>query len=700
MSSLNRPYLGTRLPSFVDQTGADILVQTGIYVGVIKKIDTTTRTGRVWVYITQLSGPEPENQNNWKLVSYASPFLGQTTGPRGVAEYTIANQNSNTFTQTSQSYGFYMVPPDVGNKVLCCFVPGSIEGFWFACVNTDASIYMTPAIGAVNYNLIDTLSIQTSGFTLSPDKKYPVSEWNQNLPGGYSKPTKDVKKPLHIFKTAQLLNQGLDGDEIRGTISSSSQRDPISSVFGFSTPGRPIPQQDSAFTDQPNPTNYNVTSRVGGHTLVMDDGDSFGSDNLVRLKSSAGHQILMHDTAGIMYISNSTGTAWVELTKTGDILIYGANDLAVRTGGNLLMHSDKNISFFANENINISSGKAFNVETKEINQSALVRMNIFGKKIQARSASTLDLASASSMSIRAGGRMAINGSAIALNGSGSAVNIPTPPQLQKYSLPDTVGQPNGPATQWSILPGMIVSTNYKVPTHEPYFRRGLRQGISELIAQSNTYDTTINGDPIDPPVITNPQGPRVADSATLNDAAPSSVFIEQPEPAGSIGELDSDEIRALTAQIGYTESRGDYNLEAGGYVGKYQFSVDDLANLGYLKEGLQQAVDTITNPNNWANKDNVANLQDFLNSPELQEQAMFNLLKNNYAVLQSTGAIVKNMTNDVIAGLLSVSHLAGPTAATTWYKTGRYNVNANGYTATDYYNRGKFSTTQTDVYGL
>jgi hypothetical protein len=156
----------------------------------------------------------------------------------------------------------------------------------------------------------------------------------------------------------------------------------------------------------------------------------------------------------------------------------------------------------------------------------------------------------------------------------------------------------------------------------------------------------------------------------------------------------------LTAQIGYTESRGDYNLEAGGYVGKYQFSVDDLANLGYLKEGLQQAVDTITNPNNWANKDNVANLQDFLNSPELQEQAMFNLLKNNYAVLQSTGAIVKNMTNDVIAGLLSVSHLAGPTAATTWYKTGRYSVNANGYTATDYYNRGKFSTTQTDVYGL
>jgi hypothetical protein len=676
-------------------------------VGVVKQIDTTTRTGRLWVYITQLGGPEPDNPTNWKLVSYASPYFGQTTGPVGVAEYSKADRNLNTFTQTSQSYGFYMIPPDIGNKVLCCFIPGSVEGFWFACVNKSASVYMTPAIGAVDYELIEPASIRASGFTLNPTKKYPVGDWNENLPDGYSKPTKAVQKPLHIFKTAQLLNQGLDGDNVRGAITSSSQRDPISSVFGFSTPGRPIPAQDSASDDnlaiklnsgEFDPSKYKVTARVGGHTLVMDDGDIAGANNLVRLKSSAGHQILMHDTEGIIYVSNSTGTAWVELTKAGDVLIYGAKDLSVRTGGNLMMHSDKNISFFAQENITLVSGKSVAMETREINQTALLRMNIFGKKIQARSASTLDLASASSMSIRSTGKIAINGSAIALNGSGSNANIQNPPSIPKYSLPDVQAQRNGPALQFSVVPGKLISTNYKVPTHEPYFRQGLQQAIEELIATSNTFDTDINGDPISPPIIDDPLGPATAENVPLNDAAPTSAFIDQPAPEGAIGELSEDEVRALTAQIAYSESRGNYDLQSGSFVGKYQFSVDDLSTLGYLREGLEETAENIDNPNNWMNKDNIANVQDFLSSPELQEQAMFNLVKNNYATLQATGAIIKSTAKDEIAGLLSVAHLAGAGGATLWYKTGKYGLNVSGYTAADYFNRGKFSNTQTIVY--
>ena len=55
-------------------------------------------------------------------------------------------------------------------------------------------------------------------------------------------------------------------------------------------------------------------------------------------------------------------------------------------------------------------------------------------------------------------------------------------------------------------------------------------------------------------------------------------------------------------------------------------------------------------------------------------------------------------SKEVISGLLSVAHLAGASGATTWFKTGKYSVNANGYTAADYFNRGKFSSTQTSLY--
>ena len=706
MSSLSRPYLGTRLPSMIDKTGAELPEQTGIYLGVVKKIDDTTRTGRLWVYITQLGGPDPDKEVNWKLVSYASPFFGQTTGPSGAAEYSAATPTQNRFETTSQSYGFYMVPPDVGNKVLCCFVPGSTEGYWFACVNKNASSYMTPAIGAVSYNLIDQNSIRSSGLTLDSTKKYPVGDWNENLQTGYSKPTAQVAKPLHVPKTIQLFNQGLDGDPIRGTITSSSQRDTISSVFGISTPGRPLGQQDQAndanldiklVLGDYNPNAYKVTNRVGGHTFVMDDGDIRGDNNLVRLRTSKGHQILMYDdneNQDVLYISNSRGTAWVELTAEGDVLIYGANDFALRTSGNIMMHSDRNISFYARQNINLAASNV-NTEAKVVNQTATTGISIYGKKIQARSGSTLDIASSSSLSIRSGGRIAINGSAIALNGSGSSPNIQNPPALPKFNLPDVQAAKNGPALKWQVIPGKITSTNYKVPTHEPYLRKGLQQAIQESVAAADIYTTDIDGNPISPSIISKPAGPDAAAQLTLYDSAPTSEFISQPEPDGAIGELSSSEIRALSAQIGWSESRQDYTkIEENGFVGKYQFNYENLVELGYVKEGLAPTIETINNPNNWLAKDNLNNLNDFLASKELQEQAMFNLIRLNYANLQATGAIVKSSSKEEIAGLLSVAHLAGPGGATAWWKTGKLNIGGNGYTAADYYNRGKFSVTQ------
>jgi hypothetical protein len=635
LTSLSRPIIGSRTPALLDKSGQEIPSQSGIYVGIVKKLDTSTRTGRLWVYIKQLGGPEPDNSVNWKLVSYASPYFGQTSGIRGSEFSPAETRDANTFLKTTQTYGFFMIPPDVGNQVLCCFLEGSVEGYWFACINKSASIYMTPAIGATDYKYIDQYSIEQSGFILDPNKKYPVGEWNENLKSGYSQPVKEIKKPLHVYKTAQLLIQGLDGDEVRGTITSSSQRDPTSSVFGVSTPGRPIPPQDPALdsnlatklaTGNFNANNYIVSTRVGGHSLVMDDGDIYGKDNLVRLKSSAGHQVLLHDTEGIIYISNAAGSAWVELTKEGDILIYGARDMSVRTSGNLMMHSDKNISFFARENINFATTKNFNVEAQEINHTALVKLKSFGKKIETKSASTLDIVSSSAMRIKASGKMAINGTTIALNGSGNSPNIENPVLLQKYTLPDVAAVPNGPVVQQVVFDRALFTTNYKVPTHEPYFRQGIEQAIEELQAQADVFDTDIDGNPISPQTILNPEGTKVAEAANLVNAASDAAFISQPIPVDGIGELASTEVRAMFAQLGDAESGGLYSkIEEAGFVGKYQFSAEDLQKLGYVKEGIESTIETLSNPNNWISKDNIANLDEFLSSPELQEQAIFNL---------------------------------------------------------------------------
>ena len=61
-----------------------------------------------------------------------------------------------------------------------------------------------------------------------------------------------------------LDTQGLTADETRGLTTSSARREVPSSVFGISTPG---PLDKGAVSGE------FATSRLGGTSIVMDDGD-------------------------------------------------------------------------------------------------------------------------------------------------------------------------------------------------------------------------------------------------------------------------------------------------------------------------------------------------------------------------------------------------------------------------------------------
>jgi hypothetical protein len=190
-----------------------------------------------------------------------------------------------------------------------------------------------------------------------------------------------------------------------------------------------------------------------------------------------------------------------------------------------------------------------------------------------------------------------------------------------------------------------------------------------------------------------------AATTALTKAASAAAFITQSIPAGAIGDLSVNNVRAHLAQLGSAESGGAYDLlNEQGFAGKYQFGAEDLSKLGYIKEGLSNSIETLSNPNNWISKDNIANINEFLQSPQLQEQGMFELTKNSYAKLQELGAIAQDTANDVKAGLLSVAHLSGPEAAAEWFKSGKLPNGIDASTAVEYFNRGKFSTTQTDLY--
>ena len=65
--------------------------------------------------------------------------------------------------------------------------------------------------------------------------------------------------------------------------------------------------------------------RRKGHSITLDDGDVDGNSNQIRLRTSTGHQILMNDTEGVIYVGNARGTVWIELNNTGTMDVF-AND--------------------------------------------------------------------------------------------------------------------------------------------------------------------------------------------------------------------------------------------------------------------------------------------------------------------------------------------------------------------------------------
>lgn len=389
---------GGKLPAWsTRESTPGTRVDSGPFLGIVKNNVDPARLGRVQVFIPDLGGNELE-PSNWYTISYASPFAGSTIGDPG-------NSDSGTFGTEQQTYGFWAVPPDLNVYVLVTFIMGDpTRGFFFACIPNTPVQGMTPAISrAIN----NTNVIIPDGFEgrVDDNSYLPVTELNTSTSGtSYSETASDfLTKPrlIHPYQANIVINQGLDMDPIRGTVTSSSQRDAPSRVFGFSTPGRTAPDEIEKFPDLKTRIadgslsiiefeNY-WKGRKGGHSFVMDDGDIFGDSNLVRLRTAGGHQILMHDTENLMYIVNNKGTAWIELTEEGSINVFSGDSLNIRASMDMNFHADGNVNINAGDTINMYAGSTIRSQTKIQLTTADTLYNLNAGKVGIRSGGSLDM---------------------------------------------------------------------------------------------------------------------------------------------------------------------------------------------------------------------------------------------------------------------------------------------------------------------
>jgi hypothetical protein len=335
----------------------------------------STYMGRLKVELLRNAGNDNDKSPGQIIeVDYMTPFYGTTN-----IDY--VDPDPDDYNNTQKSFGMWMIPPTPGSYVMVIFHNGKIErGYWIGCLpGFDAgSNFSVPGIAATKYNLDDA------------SKRIPVAEYNKIAQGTQKEETK-ADKPRHLFADV-LDTQGLIEDDIRGITTSSARRETPSMVFGISTPG-PVDKngKQGEIGEAPKKIPNARVSFLGGTTFVMDDGDDKylrktpasegppeyaadeqgedGGDNtiphneLVRIRTRTGHQILLHNSEDLIYIGNARGTSWIEMSSNGKIDIYAEDSISVHTKNDINFLADRDINFEAKRNVNIKATGKFHTES-------------------------------------------------------------------------------------------------------------------------------------------------------------------------------------------------------------------------------------------------------------------------------------------------------------------------------------------------
>ena len=461
----------------------------GPYVAYVKSATDVNRMGRLAVHIPELHGTYDEVSKTLDAatisVSYCSPFAGQTP----LSETTQGNRE---YGNTQKSYGFWMIPPDIDTKVLVMFANGDInKGYWMGCLFEEYMNHMTPGIANSQPNkYVGTSAENDKYYVENSMESAPVAEAQRKaetnlVSRGNLDPDKDsvyTVRPVNPYIADTLIKQGLQKDDVRGGTSSSARRETPSQVFGISTPGpidfegqqtsprESINRHGKIFSGGgPNPGNTIgkvAHSRLGGHQFVMDDGTPAKKVNksitqpitneLIRLRTRSGAQLLLDNTEDLVYITNTEGTAWIEFTKDGKIDIYAKDSVSIHTENDFNLRAERDLNLEAGRNVNIKT-------TGQNNSSNLVNSldSITTGRVRIESNTNTELYIGSDGLIKAGNDVKLWSNNDFLANTGNEIHMNTSGKVASSVLSELNTYSNaGVNSTYSIMK--------RVPTQEPY----------------------------------------------------------------------------------------------------------------------------------------------------------------------------------------------------------------------------------------
>lgn len=325
--------------------GVDKFSASSMTLGVVVNTDDPLQNGRLQIFCPALND-DPSKPTALPWAVYVSPFGGSINN----SAYLRGAQESNARSVGSVHYGFWAIPELGANVLVGCIDGDPRRRYWIGCIPSHQETHTlfngrfeNTGGGTIDGPLSSDLDpIEPLYSNLShafPDRS--SHEWKTR--GADYQPT-SVRRDLNQTPNSERGDSYLDdtyteftrnelytwihealgehGYDWTGFSNIGSMR--ASRTYGMTTPGM--------------------------HSLMMDD-RHFNSR--IKLRSGAGHSIILDDTNERIYIMTELGNSFIELDSNGNIDIYSARRLSI--------HAEKDINFTTDETFRVTAKKGIHL---------------------------------------------------------------------------------------------------------------------------------------------------------------------------------------------------------------------------------------------------------------------------------------------------------------------------------------------------
>lgn len=318
------------------------LANVSLTVGVVVDTDDPLQEGRLRIFCGSLND-NPEKLQHLPWAAYVSPVGGVIDN----GCFTRGSDPANATSSGPMHYGFHAIPEQGAHALVGCIDGDPRRRFWLGCFPSHQETH-TLFNGRFKWN---SANGQPDGPLTSTDQ--PIQPTYDNLSEAFqNQRTSREWKTRGADYQAMAVNQ--DVQQLPNTNDTTYLDEQASQIAAA--------EEDSWVKKILGAHGYDWTSfkglgsflaskvfgwsTPGFHAITMDD-RAFNSR--VRVRTTAGSQILMDDTNERIYISTAKGGNYIEMDFSGNIDVY----------------AKRRLSYHAEEDINFSAGGSIRMKAKE-----------------------------------------------------------------------------------------------------------------------------------------------------------------------------------------------------------------------------------------------------------------------------------------------------------------------------------------------